>query len=58
MRKLNKAALDVVVYAPTGFFLAYQAWRKNVDGHREGAVALRLGREQDAGIEGLLRTAG
>jgi peptide/nickel transport system substrate-binding protein len=32
MRRLNKAALDHVVYAPTGFFLQYQAWRKNVTG--------------------------
>jgi peptide/nickel transport system substrate-binding protein len=30
MRRLNKVALDHVVYAPTGFFLQYQAWRKNV----------------------------
>jgi peptide/nickel transport system substrate-binding protein len=32
MKRLNKAALDHVVYAPTGFFLQYQAWRKNVAG--------------------------
>ena len=32
VRRLNKAALDNVVYAPTGFFLSYQAWRKNVSG--------------------------
>jgi peptide/nickel transport system substrate-binding protein len=31
-RRLNKAALDNVVYAPTGFFMQYQAWRKNVTG--------------------------
>ena len=29
---LNKAAMDFVVYPPTGFFLGYQAWRKNVTG--------------------------
>ncbi|MBN8872810.1 MAG: ABC transporter substrate-binding protein [Rhodospirillales bacterium] len=30
--ELNKAAMDDVVYVPTGFFKAYQAWRKNVSG--------------------------
>jgi peptide/nickel transport system substrate-binding protein len=29
---LNKAAMDHVVYVPTGFFKGYQAWRKNVSG--------------------------
>ncbi|MFI5012579.1 MAG: ABC transporter substrate-binding protein [Hyphomicrobiales bacterium] len=38
MRKLNKDALDYVVYAPTGFFLAYQAWRKNIDGVVKGPL--------------------
>jgi peptide/nickel transport system substrate-binding protein len=38
MRKLNKAALDYVVYAPTGFFLSYQAWRKNVTGIVKGPL--------------------
>ena len=47
MRRLNKAALDNVVYAPTGFFLGYQAWRKNVSRHRQGAAAVLLGRGQD-----------
>jgi peptide/nickel transport system substrate-binding protein len=32
MGALNKAAMDFVVYAPTGFFLQYQAWRKNISG--------------------------
>ena len=32
MAELNKAAMDFVVYAPTGFFLQYQAWRSNVSG--------------------------
>ncbi len=36
--RLNKAALEDVVYAPTGFFLAYQAWRKNVDGIVKGPL--------------------
>lgn len=30
--ELNKAAMDFVVYIPTGFFKGYQAWRKNVSG--------------------------
>jgi len=36
--RLNKAALEDVVYAPTGFFLAYQAWRKNIDGIVKGPL--------------------
>jgi hypothetical protein len=39
MRRLNKAALDNVVFAPTGFFLTYQACHK-------GAAAVLLGGEQ------------
>ena len=38
MRRLNKAALDHVVYAPVGFFLMYQAWRKNVSGIVKGPL--------------------
>jgi peptide/nickel transport system substrate-binding protein len=38
MGRLNKAALDYVVYAPTGFFLSYQAWRKNVSGIAKGPL--------------------
>ena len=38
IRRLNKAALDNVVYAPTGFFLNYQAWRKNVSGIVKGPL--------------------
>ncbi|BAT59479.1 dipeptide-binding protein DppE precursor [Variibacter gotjawalensis] len=38
MARLNKAALDHVVYAPTGFFLGYQAWRKNVSGITKGPL--------------------
>jgi peptide/nickel transport system substrate-binding protein len=29
---LNKAAMDFVVYVPTGFFRIYQAWRTNLSG--------------------------
>jgi peptide/nickel transport system substrate-binding protein len=36
--RLNKAALDAVVFAPTGFFLTYQAWRKNVSGVVKGPL--------------------
>ena len=38
IRRLNKAALDHVVYAPTGFFLAYQAWRRSVSGIVQGPL--------------------
>jgi peptide/nickel transport system substrate-binding protein len=38
MAKLNTAALEDVVYAPTGFFLGYQAWRKNVTGVTKGPL--------------------
>ena len=38
MAKLNTAAIDGVVYAPTGFFLTYQAWRKNVAGVGKGPL--------------------
>ncbi len=38
IRRLNKAALDQVVYAPTGFFLAYQAWRRNISGIVQGPL--------------------
>jgi peptide/nickel transport system substrate-binding protein len=38
IRRLNKAALESVIYAPTGFFLAYQAWRKNVSGVVKGPL--------------------
>jgi peptide/nickel transport system substrate-binding protein len=38
IRRLNKAALDNVVFAPTGFFLTYQAWRKNVSGVVKGPL--------------------
>lgn len=38
IRRLNKAALEHVIYAPTGFFLQYQAWRKNVAGIAQGPL--------------------
>ena len=38
MASLNKTALDLVVFAPTGFFLSYQAWRKNVTGVVKGPL--------------------
>jgi peptide/nickel transport system substrate-binding protein len=41
--RLNKAALDNVVYAPTGFFLGYQAWRKNVTGVVKGPIPFSWG---------------
>ena len=43
MKKLNKDALDYVVYAPTGFFLSYQAWRKNVTGVVKGPLPFAWG---------------
>lgn len=35
---LNKAALEDVIFAPTGFFLSYTAWRKNVTGITKGPL--------------------
>jgi peptide/nickel transport system substrate-binding protein len=37
-RRLNKAALDQVIYAPLGFFLMHQAWRRNVTGIVKGPL--------------------
>ena len=37
-RRINKAALDHVVFAPLGFFLQHQAWRKNVSGIVQGPL--------------------
>ena len=34
----TSAALEDVVYAPTGFFLSYTAWRKNVSGIAKGPL--------------------
>ncbi|MCK1514460.1 ABC transporter substrate-binding protein [Bradyrhizobium sp. 190] len=38
VKRLNKAAIEDVVYAPTGFFLSYTAWRKNVSGIAKGPL--------------------
>jgi len=38
VRRLNKAALDHVVYAPIGFYLLYQSWRANVSGIVKGPL--------------------
>jgi len=37
-RRLNKAALDNVVYVPLGMYLRYFAWRKNVSGIAQGPL--------------------
>jgi peptide/nickel transport system substrate-binding protein len=37
-RRINRAALDAVVYAPTGFFLSYTAWRKTITGIVKGPL--------------------
>jgi peptide/nickel transport system substrate-binding protein len=37
-RRLNKTALDFVVYAPLGLFLQHQAWRKNISGIVKGPL--------------------
>ena len=46
--RLNKAALDDVVYAPTGFFLSYTAWRKNVSGIAKGPLPFFWGVSKSA----------
>ena len=48
IRKLNKAALESVVYAPTGFFLQYQAWRRNVGGIVKGPLPFFWGVSKSA----------
>lgn len=30
--------METVVYAPTGFFLRYQAWRDNITGITQGPL--------------------
>jgi peptide/nickel transport system substrate-binding protein len=40
--------MDDVVYAPTGFFLGYTAWRKNVSGVAKGPVPLFWGVSKSA----------
>lgn len=41
--RLNKAAVENVVYVPTGFYLGYQAWRKNVSGVTSGPIPFAWG---------------
>ena len=36
--RLNKAAMEHVVYVPTGFYYGYQAWRSNVSGIVKGPL--------------------
>ena len=38
VRRLNRAAIDNVVYAPLGFYLRHQAWHKNVAGVVQGPL--------------------
>lgn len=48
MRRLNKAALQDVVFAPTGFFLSYQAWRKGLSGVGKGPLPFFWGVSKSA----------
>jgi peptide/nickel transport system substrate-binding protein len=48
MRRLNKVALEHVVYAPTGFFLAHQAWRRNISGIVQGPLPFFWGVSKSA----------
>ena len=36
--RLNKAAMEDVIYIPTGFYYGYQAWRSNVSGVVKGPL--------------------
>ncbi len=36
--RVNKLAMDHVVYVPTGFYYAYQAWRSNLSGITNGPL--------------------
>ena len=38
LEAINRAAMAHVVYVPTGFFLGYQAWRRNVSGITKGPL--------------------
>ena len=38
VRRINKTALDQGVYAPVGWYLMNQAWRKNVSGIGQGPL--------------------
>jgi ABC-type transport system substrate-binding protein len=37
-RRLNKAALDNLVYAPLGFYLMHYTWRRNITGIAQGTL--------------------
>jgi peptide/nickel transport system substrate-binding protein len=41
--RLNRAAVENVVYAPTGFFLSYQAWNRRVSGIVKGPIPFPWG---------------
>jgi peptide/nickel transport system substrate-binding protein len=47
-RRLNRAALDHVVYAPLGFFVRHQAWRRNVTGIVPGPLPFFWGVSKSA----------
>ena len=36
--RLNKAAMEHVVFIPTGFYYGYQAWRSNLEGIANGPL--------------------
>ena len=42
-RRLNKAALEHVVYAPLGWYLRHFAWRKSLTGVTQGPLPLFWG---------------
>jgi peptide/nickel transport system substrate-binding protein len=41
--RLNKAAMETVVYVPTGFYYGYQAWRSTVSGIVKGPLPFFTG---------------
>ncbi|RVT90677.1 ABC transporter substrate-binding protein [Rhodovarius crocodyli] len=43
IRGLNRASLEHVTYAPTGFFLGYTAWRSNISGIVKAPVPFAWG---------------
>jgi peptide/nickel transport system substrate-binding protein len=43
IEKTNRAAMEHVVYAPTGFFRTYTAWRANVSGIQKGPLSFFWG---------------
>ena len=47
-KRLNKAAMEDVIYAPTGFFLSYTAWRKNISGIAKGPLPFFWGVSKSA----------